>query len=54
MWRRRSEWFREILRETGDPRSGDNGDIFERYPCTGNDAHSWKALRDGRFSPQTY
>jgi arylsulfatase A-like enzyme len=52
--RRMAERLARILRETGDPRSGDNGDVFERYPCTGNDAHSWKALQEGRFRPQTY
>jgi hypothetical protein len=52
--RRMAERLAGILRETGDPRSGGNGDVFERYPYTGNDAHSWKALQEGRFSPQTY
>ncbi len=46
---RMAQRLTRILQETGDPRIAGNGDVFEHYPYTGSDAHSWKALQEGRF-----
>ncbi len=41
------------LEETNDPRLTDPN-FFEKFEYTGEDNHSWKALKEGRFSRQNF
>jgi N-sulfoglucosamine sulfohydrolase len=42
------------LRRQGDPRVFGRGYVFESYPYTGDDSHSWKARVEGRWQPQRF
>ncbi len=53
--RLRSE-LETLLRQTGDPRTVGDGDVFDTYEYVGHDqaAHSWKAYVEGWFKPQSH
>lgn len=43
-----------LLKSTNDPRICVDENYFEKFPYTGDDKHSWKALEEGRWEKQVF